>query len=364
MNSSDRLVPRFCGQCGAPLPPGHPRFCIECGHPLGHHTPQDAPPSSQPDHPAATGPTVRLANARTEQSVVGGTVKLPSSGAVPPGLWFAPELPGPDDIVAIYAPLRAVVGGWSGLIENGWEKLGQAWAGDGTSRDLVRFAVERVWFAAPDAAQGMKLHVRITAAAHADEGRTRRGFRYRIGADPPMEVAASWWSEGDAPRYDLAVPQIQIMAPPRIRRVSDYPEQVQRMVAREAETWAQQGEVRGLFRMPNPAQQRTIAGRGIPLIEVSAIGALLRLGGAVQRLYRVLMHRPLVCRSGDWPKLKRRMAHDAAGLGLDMRADAMIEWWLDREGYDGVVLERGAHRYGGGRAVIAFRRSQIALIEG
>lgn len=363
MNSSEQSTPRFCGQCGASLPPGQARFCIECGHPVKRFTQASDPAPPVAAQPASTGPTVQLSNARTQQLVVGGTAKLPSSGAAPPGLWFASELPGPDDIIAIYAPLRAIVGGWSGLIDHGWEKLGQEWAGDGTSRDLVRFAVERVWFAAPDAAQGMTLHIRINAASHAEEGRTRRGFRYRIGADPPMEVAAAWWVEGDAPRHDLPVPQIQIMAPPRIPRVSDYDETIRRMNAREAEIWSQQGEVRGMFRIPNATQQRTLVGRGIPLLEVSAIGLWFRLGATLQRLYRVQIFRPITCQKGEWAKLKRRIKKEAAGLGLDMNADAMIEWWLDREGYDGAVLERGAHQYDSGRAVIAFRRSQIVMIE-
>jgi hypothetical protein len=80
MNSSEQSLSRFCTFCGADLPPGHPRFCIECGQPVESSLPdEDAAP------PAATGPTVQLANARTGQIVVGGTVKLPSSGAVPPG---------------------------------------------------------------------------------------------------------------------------------------------------------------------------------------------------------------------------------------------------------------------------------------
>lgn len=359
MKDNEQPLSRFCTFCGADLPPGSPRFCIECGQPVESSLrAEDAAPS------AATGPTVRLANARTGQVVVGGTVKLPSSGAVPPGLWFAPELPGPDAIVAIYAPLRAVVGGWSGLIDHGWKKCSQEWAADGTSRALVRFTVERVWFAAPGAAHNMRLQVQIGAMAHAEEGRTRRGFRYRIGADPPMDVVTAWWVEGPTPRFDLPAPQIQIMAPPRIPRVSDYAETVRRMSAREAETWARQGEVHGLFRMPNSTQQRTPVGRGIPLLEVSALGALLRFGAAVGRLYRVQVFRPLVCDAATWKRIKQRIVHEAASLGLDMNTDAMIEWWLDREGYDGALFERNAHPYGGGRAAIAFRRSQIASIEG
>ncbi len=361
MTDTLRSVPHVCTVCGADLPPGNPRFCIECGQPVA----QPIAGGEMVDQPsAATGPTVRLANARTEQTVIGGTVKLPSSGAVPPGLWLAPDLPTAEDIVAIYAPLRAIVGGWSGLIEHGWKKYSQERSADGTGRTLVRFMVDRIWFAAPGAVQQIRLVVRIGAVAHADKGRTRRGFRYRIGANPPMEVLDAWWIEGDTLRSGIPVPQIQIMAPPRIKRVSDFPETVHRMNIREAETWARQGEVHGLFHMPNSTQQRTQVGRGIPLIEVSLLGAWLRLGRMTERLYRVQMFRPLICDAASWKRLRQRIMQEAADLGLDMNTDAIIEWWLDREGYDGAVFEHNAHPYGGRRAVIAFRRSQIALIEG
>lgn len=353
--------PRFCGQCGAALPSPAARFCVECGHPV--RTPAAEPPEPPQETPAATGPTVRLANARGEQSVVGGTVRLPSSGATPPGLWFAPKLPAEADIIAIYAPMRAVVGGWSGAIGDGWRKTGQAWAGDATSRERVSFVIEREWFAAPGGANAMRLRVQIRATSLADEGRTRRGFRYRIGADPPMEVAATWWIDSDRqPRLELPVPQIQIMAPPRVRRVSDYIESIGRMNDREAAIWSGAGVVTGLFRLPNTAQQRTPVGRGLPLLEHG--GMLQALTRRTRRLYRVQIHRPLICRAGDWEQLHPRIQADARGLGLDMETDAVVEWWLDRQGYDGAIFERGAHNAGRQRMVVAFRRAQIVEVQG
>ncbi|HWQ12720.1 MAG TPA: zinc ribbon domain-containing protein, partial [Roseiflexaceae bacterium] len=120
--------PRFCTQCGAALPPGNPRFCIECGHAIGgtgRVLRAEAIDNQRPPPHAArsTQHAVHLPNAGTAQSVVGGTVKLPTSGAVPPGLWFAPEPPGAADAVAVYVPLRAVRGGWSGLTSHGWRRV-------------------------------------------------------------------------------------------------------------------------------------------------------------------------------------------------------------------------------------------------
>lgn len=353
--------PRFCGQCGVALPSNDPRFCIECGHPVRARSAAPAPATPA----AATGPTVRLPNAPGEQSVVGGTVKLPSSGAIPPGLWFVPELPGPDDIMAIYVPLRAVVGGWSGTINDGWRKVDHAWAADGSSRNRVRFEVDRSWFAAPHYAEGAQLHARIGATSFAEEGHTRRGFRYRVGANPPMEVVEAWWADAHGRRLAHPVPQIQLMAPPRVRRVSDYPEKIARLNAREADVWAKAGAAKGLYRMPNAAQQRTPVGRGIPLFEVSGPTALLRLAGLYPQVYRAQIRNPLICKAGGWPALQKRIRADAQGLGLDMDTDAVIEWWLDRQGYDGAVLERGAHPQSyERRMVVAFRRSQIAEVVG
>ncbi len=366
-SSPEYHAPRFCGHCGAALPSNNPRFCIECGKPITYHEPVDQTPLDEPASSGtyeATGITVHLPNARGAQSVVGGTVKLPTAGAAPPGLWFLEELPGLDDTIAIYAPLRAIVGGWSATTSDGWHKRSQAWAQDGTSRSLVRFEVEREWFAAPGAAKNNRLRVRIGAASYADEGRTRRGFRYRIAADPPMEVLEACWIDGNRRAHrDIPVPQIQIMAPPRIRRISDYDEPIQLMHVREAEIWAAEGVVRGVYRLPNAIQQRTLVGRGIPLLEVPGGALFSRLTGTLYQLHRVRMMNPLICKPGAWQMLLTRITTEARGLGLDMEADSMIEWWLDRQGYDAAIFERGAHSYGGGRAVIAFRRSQIVAIQ-
>lgn len=364
-SSTDKRRPRFCGNCGAELPSNSPRFCIECGQQVGGGSQgldASAPTKDQPPVIASTGPTVRLGNARGEQTVVGGTVKLATSSAIPPGLWLLPKVPGPSDVIAIYAPLRAIVGGWSATTGDGWRKLGQAWAGGATSQDLVRFEITREWFAAPGCAEDARLCVRIGASAYADEGHTRRGFHYRAGADPPMEVIEAWWIDGKTRRRrGLPAPEVQIMAPPRALRVSDYPETIAQLSAREAELWSKAGAVQGVFRLDDARQQRTLAGRGILLLEVPGGTALMPLTGLLYRLHAVRIQHPLVVRAREWAKLEQRIQADAAALGLDLGTDAMVEWWLDRQGHDGVVLERGAHL---GRTVVAFRRSQIAEIVG
>lgn len=360
--ATEIVSPRCCGHCGAETPPNNPRFCIACGRELRPAAPADSLPELVP-FPATTGPTVRLANAPGAQAVIGGTVKLPTSGAVPPGLWFVDEPPRATDVIAIYAPLRAIVGGWSGLEGLGWRKVEQAWTGDGTSRDLVRFEVEREWFAAPGRLPNARLCVRIAASSFADEGRTRRGFRYRVGADPPMEVVAVWWRHATTrQRLDWPVPDIQIMAPPRVCRVSDYDEPLREMNAREAHTWAMAGVVHGLFHLPNPAQQRTPVGRGLPLVDVTVSAALRRLVGQQQQLYRVRMHNPLIVGAHEWPTLHARIQAEAHELGLDMQTDAVAEWWLDRQGHDGALFEEWWSLFGMGRTAIAFRRAQIARI--
>jgi hypothetical protein len=305
--------------------------------------------------------------------VVGGTIKLVTDQATPPGMWFAPHRPGPGDTLAVYAPLRAVVGGWSGTTNDGWSRMQQSWADDGTSRDLVTFEVERFWFTKPGYAEDARLRVRIRANSLADEGRTRRGFRYRNGHDSPMQVVeATWLDANGTPRPDWPVPPIQLMAPPRVPRISDFDEKVQQMNPREADLWAKQGVVHTLLHMPNPAQQRTPVGRGLPLFEaivsqrlaaMPLVGSTLtRLAGQKPQFYRVQLHNPLRCDSPGWKPLLTQMMREAQELGLDMESDAVIEWWLERQGYDSAVLERGAHPYDAGRVVVAFRRAQIVEV--
>lgn len=361
--SSDSQSAPVCKHCGAVQTLPDARFCMACGQVLDAASAPDPLLTGKSPLQPVTGATVRLPNARGEQSVVGGTMRLPSSGAIPPGLWWQLDIPGRDDVIAVYVPLRAVVGGWSGALRDGWRKLDQAWARDGTWRQVVTFVVEREWFAAPDCAHNMRLCIRIQAQSFADEGHTRYGFRYRIGTDPPLEVVEAWWVDADRqPRRDLPVPQIQVMAPPRVQRVSDYDEKIAVMHPREAELWARQGQISGVFRLPNTFQQRTPAGRGLVLRELPDGVVRQRLAGMFVRLYRVQSHNPLRCHAGDWQELQPRMQADAQGLGLDMETDAVVEWWLDRQGYDSVVFEPPSPQYGRIRTVIAFRRAQIVRL--
>jgi hypothetical protein len=355
--------PRFCAQCGAALPPGNPHFCIECGHTLRAESRDPSAEADAEERGADLSPsaTVQLPNARSAQSVVGGTVKLPTSGAIPPGLWFSPEPPGAEDAVAVYAPLRAVRGGWSGLTSHGWRRTSRGPAGRGTAREVVRFEVAREWFPAEGAAEGLRLRVRIGASSFAEEGRVRLGFRYGIGRNPPMEVLDACWLDAEGrERRDLPPPQIQLMAPPRVVRVSDLREEIQRMGARAAHEWALAGAVHEVYRLIDFGQQRTPLGRGLRLVEVAASGGVL--DRFLQQRYRVQILRPLVCDAVRLEEVRGQAQEEAGGLGLDMESDAVIEWWLDRQGYDGALLEPGAHAHGARRMAIAFRRAQIAQI--
>lgn len=350
-------APKFCGQCGAALPPGDPRFCVECGNPLrsGGTSPEES------SSPAATGATVRLSNARVEQAVIGGTIRLATSHAVPPGLWRREAPPDETQVVALYAPLRAVVGGWSATTSDGWEKIADGWAGAGWGI-CVRFRIAREWFAAPGFGQGLRLQVQIGAESYAEEGRTRRGFTYRVASDPPMQVLGARWVDGRGTEQQLPTPQIQLMAPPRVRRVSDLNEQVRQLNLREAETWARQGVVHSVFRLEHAAQQRTPVGRGLVLAEAFGGTMLAGVTGKLFTTYRIQMRNPLEIRAGEWRALNQRMLSDAAKLGLDLGTDAATEWWIDQHGYDGAIFDRGAYPLQRGRVAVAFRRSQVAEV--
>ena len=349
--------PRFCRHCGAALPPTQPRFCIECGGALG----ASRPPAQ---HTPSEQSTVLLPNARVEQSVIGGTIRLPSSGAVPPGLWLREQPPGPADVVAIYAPLRAIVGGWSGLGGAGWRRNDESLAAFDSTNRVFQFETQREWFPAPGYGQGLRLRVRLRAQAEAEEGHQRRGFRYRAHHDPPMEVVeASWRDPATGALCDHPLPQIQIMAPPRARRVSDYDERIATMAAADAAAWAREGAVHGLFLLLQTSQQRTPAGRGLPLAEAGPASWLGRIIGQPRERYHVQVFHPLVCRWPEWRKLRRRIRDEARGLGLDLDTDLTVEWWLDRQGHDCVIFEEAERLYGHQRVVIAFRRAQIAQAE-
>jgi hypothetical protein len=337
------------------LPPTNPRFCIECG---GSIRAEAAPPEAEYTIQPAPAPTVQLPNARVAQSVIGGTIRLPTSGAIPPGLWFADQPPGPDDVVAIYAPLRAIVGGWSGLAGMGWRAGAEPPLATG-SRMIFSFTASREWFPSPGCGQGLRLQVQLVARAEAAEGHTRRGFRYRAQHDPPMEVAEARWLDARGEHVDRPLPQIQIMAPPRVKRVSDYDERIETMSEGDAASWAREGQLHGQFQLLYESQQRTPAGRGLPLAEIGASWFPLRLLSRPSSRYQVQIFHPLLCRWAEWPSLQARVEAEARGLGLDLATDLVVEWWLDREGYDGVLIDDAQPLYDRRRVVIAFRRSQI-----
>lgn len=364
MDPTDRR-PKFCPHCGAALPPGAPRFCVECGAALGVSAPDDDPP--EPPLPA-TGATVKLANASVPQEVIGGTVRLPASGAVPPGLWELDRAPGPGDVVAIYPPLRAVRGGWSGLVGRGWRATGSETHG---TEQIFHFSAPVHWFPAPGCGAGLRLHVEVAARAHSTEGRERRGFRFGLRRDGPMRVVNATWLDGDErPLADRPLPLIQIMAPPRIPRVSDLDEAPELLDARAAAEWATGSQAHGAYRLYRDMlmQEHTPVGRGItlvPLREGREGGRLWwqrLLPGSAPR-YRVRMERPFSCDLKQWPDQLAAIRAEARSLGLDLEPAQAAEWWLDRHGHDGVCFSGARARYGVERVVIVFRRAQLARIQ-
>lgn len=368
--------PKFCRHCGSPLPPSHPRFCIECGGDVAPHG--APPPEPAPPPPARTAresrspaPTVRLGNAGVEQSVIGGTVRLPTSGAIPPGLWVLDEPPGPDVVLALYAPLRAVVGGWSGLIGKGWRADGSQNRPDG--RSIFRFSAAVEWFPALGCGGGLRLRARLGAESRGKEGRERRGFRYQAHHDAPMTLLESAWVGPDGRlRPEIPTPQIQIMAPPRVPRVSDYDEQVPNMAEGEAERWARGSQAPGLYHVGGQillAQEQTPAGRGITLTPVGMIESQLRsiiprgiINFSAGERYRVRLQHPYVCDLAAWIRQLTQIRAEARDLGMAMESEPAAEWWLDRNGYDGVIFTKAQSRYQTDRAVIVFRRAQLVHV--
>jgi hypothetical protein len=270
-------------------------------------------------------------------------------------------------VVAVYVPLGAIVGGWSGLIDAGWALVQQLGPERGSTSPRFRFESTREWFAGPGFGGGLRLAVRIQAEAEAVEGRTRRGFRYQANHDQPMTVVESWWAGERGERVERPMPRIQLMAPPRVPRVSDYDEQIRVLPASRAAAWAREGRIHEAFHLLQARQQRTPAGRGLILGAVDSLGLLAWLFKPEQaqltRHYVRFSH-PLVCSWKDWEKLQPRIRAQARTLGLELETDATIEWWLDQQGYDALVLDGANPRYPYKRIAIAFRRAQIAQVEG
>jgi hypothetical protein len=334
-----------CPFCNAEVPE-RARFCVECGR-------------EQPDAPTAPV-EVQLPNARVAQSVVGGTIKLASSGAIPPGIWTFDQPPGPRDVVAVYAPLRAVVGGWSGLIDAGWQLRAQLPPHAGSTMPRFQFATTREWFPASGCGAGLRLTVAIIAEAEAEEGRTRRGFRYRAHYDPPMQVEDVRWQS----RTEVPLPEIQIMAPPRVVRISDIREEPGMLPESLAVGWAREGKLHEAFHLLGEKQQRTPAGRGLLLGSVASQNMIDRFLRRSERRSYLRMLNPLRCSWEAWQQLQTQISAQAHDLGLALETDATVEWWLDQQGHDGVVLEGVAGRYQYPRIAIAFRRGQIVHVEG
>lgn len=382
MDEPRRRPAKFCPQCGEALPPGGARFCITCGSPVRGPAPaeDDAPDlplgdaASMPEADArrlpaaATGPTLRLPNAGVAQQVIGGTVKLPSTGAVPPGLWVLDTPPGPDAIVAIYPPLRAVRGGWSGLIGRGWRFTGSE--ADGPKM-VFHFVAPVTWFPADGCGAGLSLAVEVAASSRAWEGKERRGFRFGLRRDGPMRVVTALWRDRDgAPLADRPLPQIQIMAPPRVPRVADLDEEPAQLDAREAALWAQGSHAQGAYRLYRDQlmQEHTPVGRGITLVPLreGREGGRSWLGRVLSPMltarYRARVERPLTCPLREWPARLKAIRAEASGLGLDLEPAQAAEWWLDRHGHDGVFFTAAQARYGVERVVIVFRKGQLARI--
>ncbi|PDV98532.1 zinc ribbon domain-containing protein [Candidatus Chloroploca asiatica] len=368
--TTDTPLPRrtkFCPNCGTELPPGEVRFCIACGKAIAGAPPPPPPP---PDPTPASGvPTVRLANAGVEQQVIGGTVKLPMSGAVPPGLWVLDEPPGALDVVAIYPPLRPVRDGWSGLVGRGWRAAGSEPKGQAM---VFHFRAEVPWFPAEGCGRGLRLITEVAASSRTYDGRSRRGFRFGLHRDGPMQVIkAAWQDEHGQPVADRPIPQIQLMAPPRVPRVSDYQEEAALLVAREATLWVEGSQALGAYRLMRETlvQEHTPVGRGITLIGLregregeSPWWARL-LPGITATRYRVRIMNPFRCEWRQWKAQLRTITREAASLGLNLEPALAAEWWLDRNGYDGVIFTQAQDRYQVNQVVIAFRRAQLAQIK-
>lgn len=353
---------RFCPDCGVAVNSDQARFCIACGAPLRRAT-------TAGEGQSDPTPTVQLPNARIAQQVIGGTVKLPALGAVPPGFWAFDHAPGPEDVVAIYPPLRPVRDGWSGLVGRGWIALGSDMH---AGRKRFHFRTEVPWFPAPGCGGGLRLIVEVSASAQAMEGRERRGFRFGVGRNGPMGVVSAHWLDAAGQHLaDQPLPQIQIMAPPRVPRVSDFAEQPIELSAREAMVWVGESQAVGayhLLRDQQLVQEHTPVGRGITLIPLREGREGPRpwwgrvIAGVLPHRYRARVLRPFRCTLAEWEAQLRQITSEARTLGLDLEPALAAEWWLDRYGYDGVLFSAAQQRYQVERVVIVFRRAQLARI--
>jgi hypothetical protein len=349
------MLSKFCPQCGAERLSNEARFCVECANPF----PDSSEMPEDPPRLPATGATVRLTNATGEQSVLGGTIKLISAEAIPPGMWTIDDPPRSNDIVAVYVPLRAVVDGWSGQIETGWTLAEQLAPLADSTAPRFRFETTCSWFPARGYGRGMRLQVVVSAEAEAQEGRTRRGFRYRSNYDPPMTVRAAWWLNDKGTWVEQPLPEIQLMAPPRTLRISDVSETIRSLPMAEAQTWAKRGIVHEPLHLLGTRQQRTPAGRGL-VLGMAQPGLLRRFFSPVGNYY-IQLQRPLACTVNEWLQRHHQIDREASELGLGLSTDATIEWWLEQNSYDGMILDNvDPDRYQGfKRIVIAFRRAQL-----
>jgi hypothetical protein len=323
---------------------------VECGKPTKYYT-------------AATPAPVE------PKAFLGGTVKLPSAGALPPGLWWQEQPPGAHDTVQIYMPLRAVVGGWSGQEGHGWYRLADPPALEPGKRRF-HFACDREWFPAQGFGGGLRLRVKVQAESDASDGRRRQGFRYHIGHDPPMEVIAAHWVDAHGKPVDRPLPEIQLMAPPRIMRVSDYRnEEFLRLPREQAEAWASEGVYTQPLQMINSNQSQTPVGRGIVLSPPPGPNLYERLfawadyeARVREYVFRVQIHKPLQISWHAWLELRPRIEEEARSSGLDLGTAAMVEWWFERQGYDSAIITPYPNINHTG--VVAFRRAQICMLLG
>jgi hypothetical protein len=370
MSADSPRRPRFCSQCGESLPEGTPRFCIECGAPVKQPSAPNEPAvvNAVPQAPViqpVVGATVRLSNSNVEQAVIGGTIRLATDQAVPPGLWMHPHAPTPADTVAIYAPLRAIVGAWSGQRSAGWRLVdSQVDEFDDRGRRIFNFEIVRSWFPSPNYGENLELRIKIGAYSTAEAHETRRGFHFHPDRDSPMRVIEAWWVNAiTSKRVERPLPIIQIMAPPRIPRVSDFQEGFAnaKELGVKPEDWARRGQLPELFTLQNTSQTRTQVGRGLVLDAVRRPGGLFSRPWSGGLAYRVLAHKPLIILPNQWYPISERMRKDAKALGLDFGTEFEAEWWLDKQGYDAVVFEPSVMGENRVRKVIAFRRSQIML---